>query len=293
MPTIRSRTHHYPFRLIPPRLLSQYLGRLCDKEGVSIEAAALPLVVRAGAGSARDTSRCSTSCSAGRARGRDPPACDGAPRLHPRHPARRGRRRFAAGDGAAVFGVVDKVIETGRTPAASPGPAPAAARPGDRRGGARRRRPGSSTSPGPGRAAGRPAARFGPAVSSAARRHGRRGPHRDAGRHGAADAAGAAVRADPPARRRPCHRRVLARLDRLESGSRSPVRRAMPVAPRPSRRPPRTVPAPPPARPAAPGARSGAGGHRGAPRGRADPRSRSLRQMSPPASRRAARRAAG
>src|SRR5688572_24171264 len=53
--TIRSRTHHYPFRLVPPGTLSAYLAELCDKEGVQIEAAALPLVVRAGAGSARDT----------------------------------------------------------------------------------------------------------------------------------------------------------------------------------------------------------------------------------------------
>ncbi|MFC6344366.1 DNA polymerase III subunit gamma/tau, partial [Nocardioides hankookensis] len=55
LPTIRSRTHHYPFRLIPPRLLSAYLSELCAKEGVTIDPAALPLVVRAGAGSARDT----------------------------------------------------------------------------------------------------------------------------------------------------------------------------------------------------------------------------------------------
>src|SRR4029077_3519339 len=55
LPTIRSRTHHYPFRLIPPRTLSTYLSELCEKEGVRIDPAALPLVVRAGGGSARDT----------------------------------------------------------------------------------------------------------------------------------------------------------------------------------------------------------------------------------------------
>src|ERR1700712_1609212 len=53
--TIRSRTHHYPFRLIPPRVLSDYLADICEREGVAIEPAALPLVVRAGAGSARDS----------------------------------------------------------------------------------------------------------------------------------------------------------------------------------------------------------------------------------------------
>ena len=55
IPTIRSRTHHYPFRLIPPRLMSSYLSELSDKEGVTVEPAALPLVVRAGGGSARDS----------------------------------------------------------------------------------------------------------------------------------------------------------------------------------------------------------------------------------------------
>src|SRR4051794_749102 len=53
--TIRSRTHHSPFRLIPPRMLSDYLADICDREGVKIDPAALPLVVRAGAGSARDS----------------------------------------------------------------------------------------------------------------------------------------------------------------------------------------------------------------------------------------------
>ena len=48
LPTIRSRTHHYPFRLIPPRMLSDYLAEVCGEEGVPIEPAALPLVVRAG-----------------------------------------------------------------------------------------------------------------------------------------------------------------------------------------------------------------------------------------------------
>src|SRR6188472_4061900 len=53
--TIRSRTHHYPFRLIPPKVLSAYLSEICEREGVAIEPAALRLVVRAGGGSARDT----------------------------------------------------------------------------------------------------------------------------------------------------------------------------------------------------------------------------------------------
>src|SRR5690606_34472059 len=53
--TIRSRTHHYPFRLVPPRVLGDYLGQICVAEGVDVEPAALPLVVRAGGGSVRDS----------------------------------------------------------------------------------------------------------------------------------------------------------------------------------------------------------------------------------------------
>jgi DNA polymerase-3 subunit gamma/tau len=53
--TIKSRTHHYPFRLIPPGVLRPYLEKLCREEGVSVEPAVFPLVVRAGGGSARDS----------------------------------------------------------------------------------------------------------------------------------------------------------------------------------------------------------------------------------------------
>jgi len=53
--TIRSRTHHYPFRLIAPSVLRGHLERICAAEGVTVEPAVFPLVVRAGAGSARDS----------------------------------------------------------------------------------------------------------------------------------------------------------------------------------------------------------------------------------------------
>ncbi len=53
--TIRSRTHHYPFRLVPPRTLTTYLERLCEEEGVAVGAGVPPMVVRAGAGSVRDS----------------------------------------------------------------------------------------------------------------------------------------------------------------------------------------------------------------------------------------------
>src|SRR4051812_24830412 len=53
--TIRSRTRHYPFRLVPPAQMLEYLADVCDAEGVMVEAGVLPLVVRAGGGSVRDT----------------------------------------------------------------------------------------------------------------------------------------------------------------------------------------------------------------------------------------------
>ncbi|MBT5575661.1 MAG: DNA polymerase III subunit gamma and tau [Microbacteriaceae bacterium] len=53
--TIRSRTHHYPFRLVPPADLLAYIESVCASEGVSVDEGVLPLVVRAGGGSVRDT----------------------------------------------------------------------------------------------------------------------------------------------------------------------------------------------------------------------------------------------
>src|SRR5947209_1077280 len=54
LPTIRSRTHHYPFRLMPRRELTELLQDVVDKEGIAVDRTVLPLVVRAAAGSARD-----------------------------------------------------------------------------------------------------------------------------------------------------------------------------------------------------------------------------------------------
>ena len=53
--TIRSRTHHYPFRLVPPGILQEHLQKICDLEGVKVEKGVLPLVVRASGGSVRDS----------------------------------------------------------------------------------------------------------------------------------------------------------------------------------------------------------------------------------------------
>ena len=117
LPTIRSRTHHYPFRLIPPRLLSSYLSELCEKEQVSIEPAALPLVVRAGGGSARDTLSVLDQLMGGAGSdGITYTLAAGLLGYTPDTLLDEVVDAFAAGDGSAVFGVVDKVIETGQDP---------------------------------------------------------------------------------------------------------------------------------------------------------------------------------
>jgi DNA polymerase III subunit gamma/tau len=117
LPTIRSRTHHYPFRLIPPRLLSSYLSELCTKEGVSIDPAALPLVVRAGGGSARDTLSVLDQLLGGAgSAGVTHELAAGLLGYTPDTLLDEVVDAFAAGDGAAVFRVVDKVVETGQDP---------------------------------------------------------------------------------------------------------------------------------------------------------------------------------
>ena len=117
LPTIRSRTHHYPFRLIPPRLLSAYLSELCESEKVAIEPAALPLLVRAGGGSARDTLSVLDQLMGGAgAEGVTYALAAGLLGYTPEGLLDDVVDAFAAGDAAAVFGVVDRVIETGQDP---------------------------------------------------------------------------------------------------------------------------------------------------------------------------------
>jgi DNA polymerase-3 subunit gamma/tau len=115
--TIRSRTHHYPFRLVPPRLLTDYLATLCEREGVRIDSTALPLVVRAGAGSVRDTLSVLDQLIGGS--GSDGVTYQLAASLlgyTPDSLLDDVVDAFAAGDGASVFGAVDKVIESGQEP---------------------------------------------------------------------------------------------------------------------------------------------------------------------------------
>lgn len=115
--TIRSRTHHYPFRLIPPGVLRELLESTLKAEGVPYEPNALPLVVRAGAGSARDSLSILDQLLAG---------ADQAGITYNRAVSLLGYTdsalldevvdAFAARDGAAVFAAIDRVIESGQDP---------------------------------------------------------------------------------------------------------------------------------------------------------------------------------
>ena len=115
--TIRSRTHHYPFRLVPPKVLTGYLQRICDEEHVRVEAGVLPLVVRAGAGSVRDSLSVLDQLLG--SAGEDGVGYRQAAALLGYTPDALLDEMidaFAAGDGRGVFGAIDRVIEVGQDP---------------------------------------------------------------------------------------------------------------------------------------------------------------------------------
>jgi len=115
--TIRSRTHHYPFRLVPPKVLSDYLARLCSAEDVTLDENALPLVVRAGGGSVRDSLSILDQLLAGAGPGGlTYELATSLLGYTPEALLDEVIDALAAGDGATVFGVVDKVIESGQEP---------------------------------------------------------------------------------------------------------------------------------------------------------------------------------
>ena len=117
IPTIRSRTHHYPFRLVPPAVLRRLLEDILVREGVRFEPDVLPLVVRAGAGSVRDSLSVLDQLVAG---------SDEAGLTYERAIALLGYTdatlldeiadAFVSADGAAVFGVVNRIVEGGHEP---------------------------------------------------------------------------------------------------------------------------------------------------------------------------------
>jgi DNA polymerase III subunit gamma/tau len=117
LPTIRSRTHHYPFRLLAPRTMRSLLERICASEDVSVDDAVYPLVIRAGGGSPRDTLSVLDQLLAG---------AEGNRVEYQRALALLGATdvaliddavdALAAGDAAAVFGAVEAVIDAGHDP---------------------------------------------------------------------------------------------------------------------------------------------------------------------------------
>ncbi|HPZ34493.1 MAG: DNA polymerase III subunit gamma and tau [Microbacteriaceae bacterium] len=115
--TIRSRTHHYPFRLVPPGPMLDYVGQLCESEGVAVEPGVLPLVVRAGGGSPRDTLSLLDQLIAGS--GDAPVAYERAVSLLGYTPGELLDEvvdALGAGDAAAAFGSIDRVVQTGQDP---------------------------------------------------------------------------------------------------------------------------------------------------------------------------------
>ncbi len=115
--TIRSRTHHYPFRLVPPAKLTDYLEQICRLEGIAVAPGVLGFVLRAGGGSVRDSLSVLDQLIAGS--GEEGLTYEeaaallgftGVELLDATVDA------LAAGDAAAVFTVVDKVIESGHDP---------------------------------------------------------------------------------------------------------------------------------------------------------------------------------
>jgi DNA polymerase-3 subunit gamma/tau len=117
LPTIRSRTHHYPFRLLAPRTMRGLIERILASEDVEVDDAVFPLVIRAGGGSPRDTLSVLDQLLAG---------AEGNRVHYQRALALLGATdvalideavdALAAGDAAALFGAVESVIDAGHDP---------------------------------------------------------------------------------------------------------------------------------------------------------------------------------
>ncbi|KQY07381.1 DNA polymerase III subunit gamma/tau [Mycobacterium sp. Root135] len=117
LPTIRSRTHHYPFRLLAPKTMRGLLERICAQENVGVDDAVYPLVIRAGGGSPRDTLSVLDQLLAG---------SDGKQVAYSRALSLLGATdlalidasvdALAAGDAAALFGAVEALIDAGHDP---------------------------------------------------------------------------------------------------------------------------------------------------------------------------------
>ncbi len=115
--TIRSRTHHYPFRLMSPKALTDLLTGVAGSEGIAVDPTVIPLVVRAAAGSARDGLSILDQVLA--SAGPDGVTREGAAALLGVTPDALLDGivdAFAAHDAGAVFGLLDQVMEGGHDP---------------------------------------------------------------------------------------------------------------------------------------------------------------------------------
>lgn len=114
--TIRSRTHHYPFRLVPPPVLEDYLRQLCHSEKVEVGDGVLPLVVRAGGGSVRDTLSVLDQLIGGSDGKVDYEQAIGLLGFTDISLLDQCVDAIAARDGAACFEVVQRVVSSGHDP---------------------------------------------------------------------------------------------------------------------------------------------------------------------------------
>ena len=117
IPTLRSRTHHYPFRLVSAKVLQEHLQGLCESEGIKAEPAAVALVARAGAGSVRDSQSVLGQVIAGA--GPDGVTyADTVAQLGFTDETLLTRvvDAIATGNGSAIFTLIDEVVSSGHEP---------------------------------------------------------------------------------------------------------------------------------------------------------------------------------
>ena len=115
--TIRSRTHHYPFRLVPPAILSTHLEKVCESEGIKVAKGVIQLVVRASGGSVRDAQSILGQLLAGA--GKDGVTYEIAVALLGYTDSAlldEAIDSIAASDSASLFNAVDRVVESGQDP---------------------------------------------------------------------------------------------------------------------------------------------------------------------------------
>ena len=115
--TIRSRTHHYPFRLVPPAILSTHLEKVCESEGIKVAKGVIQLVVRASGGSVRDAQSILGQLLAGA--GKDGVTYEIAVALLGYTDSAlldEAIDSLAASDSASLFNTVDHVVESGQDP---------------------------------------------------------------------------------------------------------------------------------------------------------------------------------